>query len=140
RAISTLTTPPPGRQDVETRVAFADDQLIGDAVRRELGRGGQVFYLHDRIGGLPRITATLERLVPDARVGVGHGKLSEAELERTLQRFVAGELDVLVCTSIVENGLDIPRANTILIDQAELFGLAELHQLRGRVGRSSEQA
>jgi transcription-repair coupling factor (superfamily II helicase) len=140
RQISTVSTPPPGRQDVETKVAWRDDALLQEALRRELARDGQVFLLHDRIAGLPALAELVRRLCPGARVGIGHGQQTEAQLEKTLRDFVRGTLDVLVCTSIVENGLDIPRANTILIDRAELFGLAELHQLRGRVGRSSRQA
>ncbi|MEZ5964804.1 MAG: transcription-repair coupling factor [Planctomycetota bacterium] len=140
RAISTLNTPPPGRQDVETKVAFHSNELVQQAIRRELSRGGQVFYLHNRIEALDRLAQQVRELVPDARVAVGHGQLTETEMERTIRGFVHGDFDVLVCTSIVENGLDIPRANTILIDDANLFGLAELHQLRGRVGRSATQA
>jgi len=140
RAISTLNTPPPGRQEVETRVAMRSPELVQQAIRRELARGGQVFYLHNRIEALDRLAREVRDLVPDARVAIGHGQLGEAEMERTMRDFVRGDSDVLVCTSIVENGLDIPRANTILIDDANLFGLAELHQLRGRVGRSAVQA
>ncbi|HLU39984.1 MAG TPA: DEAD/DEAH box helicase, partial [Planctomycetota bacterium] len=140
RAISSLATPPPGRQDVETKVAFRSPEVVRQAIRRELARGGQVFYLHNRIAELDRLAHEVRTLVPDARVAIGHGEMSEAELERAVRGFVRGEYDVLVCTSIVENGLDIPRANTILIDDAALFGLAELHQLRGRVGRSAVQA
>ncbi|MFO1052988.1 MAG: transcription-repair coupling factor [Planctomycetota bacterium] len=140
RRISTVSTPPPGRQDVETRIAWRDDAVLRDAIGHELARGGQVFLLHDRISGLRSLKEAVERLVPQARVAIGHGELGERELERTLRDFVGGRIDVLVCTSIVENGLDIPRANTILIDHAEMFGLAELHQLRGRVGRSDVAA
>ncbi|MCC6781949.1 MAG: transcription-repair coupling factor [Planctomycetes bacterium] len=140
RRISTLSTPPPGRQDVETKVAWRDDAILQGAIAHELARGGQVFVLHDRITGLAALKAAVERLVPTARVAIGHGQLTERELERTLRAFVAGQVDVLVCTSIVENGLDIPSANTILVDRADHFGLAELHQLRGRVGRSDVRA
>lgn len=140
RSISTLATPPPGRQDVETRVLFRDDQLLLEALTRELGRGGQLFYLHNRIADLPVIAAKLKRLVPGAKIAIGHGQMTENEVEQTVRAFVRGEFDVLVSTTIVENGLDLPRANTILIDHADRFGLAELHQLRGRVGRSDEKA
>ena len=140
RAISTLATPPPGRQDVETRVVFRDDQLLQEAVARELARGGQVFYLHNRIADLEPIATRLRRLVPNARVAIGHGQMTEAEVEKTVRAFVRGDFDVLVSTTIVENGLDLPRANTILIDRADQFGLGELHQLRGRVGRSEQKA
>ncbi|MBK8978859.1 MAG: DEAD/DEAH box helicase [Planctomycetes bacterium] len=140
RQISTLATPPIGRQEVETKVVFREDALLQDAIRHELARGGQVFLLHDRISGLPSLVERVQSLVPHARVAMGHGQLSETQLDKEIRRFVKGDADVLVCTSIVENGLDLPRANTILIDRAEMFGLAELHQLRGRVGRSSEKA
>ncbi len=140
RQISALTTPPIGRQDVETKVVFRSDELLQDAIRHELARDGQVFVLHDRISGLPALVERIQSLHPEAKIAMGHGKLTETELEKQLRRFVRGEADVLVCTSIVENGLDLPRANTILIDRAEMFGLAELHQLRGRVGRSSVKA
>ncbi|MGE3878084.1 MAG: DEAD/DEAH box helicase [Planctomycetota bacterium] len=140
RRISTLSTPPPGRQDVETRLAWREDGILRDAIAHELARGGQVYVLHDRIAGLDALAKTIRRLVPEASVAVGHGELSERELDKTVRKFLAGEVDVLVSTSIVENGLDIPRANTMLIDRAEMFGLAELHQLRGRVGRSDKKA
>ena len=140
RAISTLTTPPPGRQDVETRVVFRDDHLLQEALQRELGRGGQVFYLHNKIADLQIIATRLRQLVPQARVAIGHGQMDEEEVERTVRAFVRGEFDILVSTTIVENGLDLPRANTILIDRADQFGLGELHQLRGRVGRSDKKA
>ena len=140
RRISTLSTPPPGRQDVATKVAWRDETIFRDAITHELARGGQVFVLHERIAGLQELAATVKRLAPTARVAIGHGQLGERELESTLRAFVRGDRDVLVCTSIIENGLDIPRANTILVDRAEMFGLAELHQLRGRVGRSDVRA
>jgi len=140
RGISTLDSPPPGRQEVETRVLFRDDAVLRDALLRELGRQGQVFVLHNRIPELPVLAQRLRQLAPGAKIAIGHGQMSEAEIEKTVRAFVRGEYDVLVSTTIVENGLDLPRANTILIDRAEHFGLAELHQLRGRVGRSSEKA
>ncbi|MCC6672833.1 MAG: DEAD/DEAH box helicase [Planctomycetes bacterium] len=140
RPISTLTTPPPGRQDVDTRVLFRDASLVQEAVSRELARSGQVFYLHNEIRSLPRVARELQSLVPQARIAIGHGQMAENTMERTVRRFVGGEFDVLVSTTIVENGLDIPRANTILIDTADHFGLSELHQLRGRVGRSDAKA
>ena len=140
RAISTLATPPPGRQEVDTRMVFRDDQVLQTALQRELQRGGQLFYLHNRIAELEPIARRLRGLAPQARVAIGHGQMREQEVERTVRAFVRGEFDVLVSTTIVENGLDLPRANTILIDRADQFGLAELHQLRGRVGRSAEKA
>ncbi|MEO6594665.1 MAG: DEAD/DEAH box helicase, partial [Planctomycetota bacterium] len=140
RGISTLDNPPPGRQEVETRVLFRDDRILQDALQRELARKGQVFVLHNRIDELQPLANRLRSLAPGARIAIGHGQMSEAEIEKTVRAFVRGEFDVLVSTTIVENGLDIARANTILIDHAENFGLAELHQLRGRVGRSAEKA
>jgi len=140
RGISTLDNPPPGRQEVETRVLFRDDRVLQDALSRELARKGQVFVLHNRIDELEVLAQRLRQLAPGARIAIGHGQMSEAEIEKTVRAFVRGDFDVLVSTTIVENGLDISRANTILIDHADHFGLAELHQLRGRVGRSSEKA
>ncbi len=140
RGISTLDNPPPGRQEVETRVLFRDDRVLQDSLQRELARKGQVFVLHNVIKELLPLAQRLRQLCPDARIAIGHGQMTEAEIEKTVRAFVRGEYDVLVSTTIVENGLDIARANTILIDRAEHFGLAELHQLRGRVGRSSEKA
>jgi transcription-repair coupling factor (superfamily II helicase) len=140
RGISTLDSPPPGRQDVETRVLFRDDKILQDALHRELSRGGQVFVLHNRIDELEVLASRLRGLAPGAKIAIGHGQMTEVEVEKTVRAFVRGEFDVLVSTTIVENGIDIARANTILIDRADHFGLAELHQLRGRVGRSSEKA
>jgi transcription-repair coupling factor (superfamily II helicase) len=140
RGISTLDNPPPGRQEVETRVLFRDDRVLQDAIARELARQGQVFVLHNRISELEPLALRIRQLCPGARVAIGHGQMTEAEIEKTVRAFVRGDFDVLVSTTIVENGLDIGRANTILIDKADHFGLAELHQLRGRVGRSSEKA
>ncbi len=140
RPISSLHTPPAGREAIETRLLWREPEILGLAVGRELARGGQVFVLHNEIAALPAIAREIQRLVPAARIAIGHGQQSEREMEQTVRRFVHGEIDVLVSTTIVENGLDIPRANTILIDRADRFGLAELHQLRGRVGRSNRQA
>ncbi|MCR9248344.1 MAG: transcription-repair coupling factor [bacterium] len=140
RGISTLDNPPPGRQEVETRVAFRDDRILQEALTRELSRSGQVFVLHNRIDELEPLAQRLRKLTPGARIAIGHGQMTETEVEKTVRAFVRGEFDILVSTTIIENGLDIARANTILIDRAEHFGLAELHQLRGRVGRSSEKA
>ncbi|MBX3465177.1 MAG: DEAD/DEAH box helicase [Planctomycetes bacterium] len=140
RGISTLDHPPPGRQEVETRVLFRDDRVLQDALQRELARQGQVFVLHNRIAELEVLAQRLRQLAPGARIAIGHGQMTEAEIERTVRAFVRGDFDVLVSTTIVENGLDISRANTILIDHADHFGLAELHQLRGRVGRSDVKA
>jgi transcription-repair coupling factor (superfamily II helicase) len=140
RSISTLNEAPPGRQEVDTKVLYKDDAVLQQAVQRELARGGQVFVLHNRIPELPLLAQRLRSLVPGARTAIGHGQMKEQEMEHTVRAFVRGDFDVLVSTTIVENGLDLPRANTILIDRADMFGLAELHQLRGRVGRSEQKA
>lgn len=140
RDVSTLTQAPIGRQDVDTRIAFADPAIIQTAIRRELQREGQVYYLHNRVETIEGVAADIRKLTPEARVVVGHGQMTESQMEKALRIFIRGEADVLVCTTIVENGLDIPRANTMLIERADRFGLAELHQLRGRIGRSSKRA
>ncbi|MBL7193091.1 MAG: transcription-repair coupling factor [Pirellulales bacterium] len=140
RDISSLATPPTNRQPVETRVARWDDGLIRHAIERELARGGQVFVVHNRIKDIHRVREKLARIVPDARVVIAHGRLNEHELEDVMLTFVRGEADILLATTIIESGLDIPRANTIFIDEADHYGLADLHQLRGRVGRSHHRA
>ncbi len=140
RDMSLITTAPVDRRAIRTITSRFDETLVREAVERELGRGGQVFYVYNRVEGIYERAARLQALLPNARIAVGHGQLSEAVLERTMLDFVAGEYDILVATAIIESGLDIPRANTIIIDRADLFGLAQLYQLRGRVGRSSERA
>jgi transcription-repair coupling factor (superfamily II helicase) len=140
RDISSLATPPANRIAVETRVSRWDDTLIRHAIDRELARGGQVFFVHNRIHDIHEVAHRLGRIVPDARVGIGHGRLSETELEEVMLDFVAGRTDILLATTIIESGLDIPAANTIFIDEADTYGLADLHQLRGRVGRSHHRA
>ncbi len=140
RDLSVIETPPADRLAVRTVVARFDDDLVREAIRRELSRGGQVFFVHNRVQSIDAVAGHVRSLVPEARVGVGHGQMRETELERVMTAFVSGELDVLVCTSIIESGLDIPRANTILIDRADQFGLSDLYQLRGRVGRSNLRA
>jgi transcription-repair coupling factor (superfamily II helicase) len=138
--MSVITTPPTDRRAVRTTTARYDENLIADAIGRELERGGQVFYVYNRVEGIYERAARLQALVPRARVCVAHGQLSEALLEKTMVDFVRGDYDILVATAIIESGLDIPRANTLIVDRADLFGLAQLYQLRGRVGRSSERA
>lgn len=140
REMSIISTPPVNRRAIRTIVSRFEDSVLVEAIERELKRGGQVYYVYNRIEGLYERAHRLQQLLPHAKVAVGHGQLSEAELERTMLDFVEGEYDVLVATAIVESGLDIPRANTMIIDRADLFGLAQLYQLRGRVGRSSERA
>jgi transcription-repair coupling factor (superfamily II helicase) len=134
-----MTTPPTDRRSVRTIVAQRDPSVLRAAIERELGRGGQVFFVFNRIAGLAERANLVQELVPEARVGVAHGRMNEQLLEDTMVAFVEGRLDVLVTTAIIENGLDISRANTIIIDGADLLGLAQLYQLRGRVGRSKER-
>jgi transcription-repair coupling factor (superfamily II helicase) len=140
RELSLISTPPLDRRAIRTFVTRWDDHVMREAVSRELGRGGQVFFVHNRIDGLYERAAHLQQLVPNARIGVAHGRISEGTLERVMTDFVDGRYDILACTAIVENGLDIPRANTIVIDRADMMGLSQLYQLRGRVGRSRERA
>jgi transcription-repair coupling factor (superfamily II helicase) len=140
RDMSLIETPPPNRQPVETIVCGYDERIIRDAVTREIARGGQVYFLHNRVQSIERTAMRIRELCGGARVVVGHGQMEERELEAVMQTFVAGKADVLVSTTIIESGLDIPNANTIIIDRADRFGLADLYQLRGRVGRSNHKA
>jgi transcription-repair coupling factor (superfamily II helicase) len=140
RDLSVIETPPEDRLPIQTRVAEASAGLVRDAILRELDRGGQVFYVHNRVETIEAQAEQLRRLLPDARFVVGHGQMPEGTLEKVMIAFAAGEADVLVCTTIIESGLDIPNANTIIIDRADTLGLAQLYQLRGRVGRSSRRA
>jgi len=140
RDLSQIETPPPGRHPIETVVAEYDERLIRAWIRRELERGGQVYYLHNRVAALPILAKKIKGLVPGARVEIAHGQMGEAELEEAMGSFVRGKADVLMCTTIVESGLDIPNANTIILDRADRFGLADLYQLRGRVGRAQNRA
>jgi transcription-repair coupling factor (superfamily II helicase) len=140
RDMSTIQTPPHDRLPVETVATHYDERVIRDAIQRELHRGGQVFFLHNRVTTIEMMRAKLQSLVPDARIVVGHGQMDSDELEEVMTKFVNGEADVLLSTTIIESGLDIPNANTIIIDRADRFGLSELYQLRGRVGRYKHQA
>jgi len=140
RDISTIETPPEERLPVTTYMGEYDAQLVRRAILRELERGGQVFYVHNRVQTIEMIRRRLEQLVPEATFAVGHGQMRKAGLERAMQNFVSGDVDVLVCTSIIESGLDIPNANTLIIERADRFGLAQLYQLRGRVGRGAQRA
>jgi transcription-repair coupling factor (superfamily II helicase) len=140
RDMSTIQTPPHDRLPVETIVVQYDERVIRDAIQRELNRGGQVFFLHNRVMTIETMRAKLETLVPHARIVVGHGQMNADDLEEVMARFVNGEADVLLSTTIIESGLDIPNANTIIIDRADRFGLSDLYQLRGRVGRYKHQA
>lgn len=140
RDISNLTTPPRDRQAIETRICRFDPELIRKAMIRELNRNGQVFFVHNRVYNIRLIADRLAGIVPEAQFGIAHGQMPEHQLEEEMLRFVTGKTDVLVCTTIVESGLDIPNANTIFIHQADRYGLADLHQLRGRVGRYKHRA
>jgi transcription-repair coupling factor (superfamily II helicase) len=140
RDISVIETPPEGRRPVKTYVGDYDEELVTSAIKRELARDGQAFFLHNRVDTIDETAERVRALVPDARVLVAHGQMAEGELERTMLDFLRGDGDVLVCTSIVESGLDIPTANTLIVERADLFGLAQLYQIRGRVGRSRERA
>jgi transcription-repair coupling factor (superfamily II helicase) len=138
--MSTIETPPLNRLPVETVICGYDERIIRDAIDRELERQGQVYFLHNRVMSIQRVRDRIADLCPEARVEIGHGQMDADELEAVMQRFVAGKIDVLVCTTIIESGLDIPNANTIVIDRADRFGLADLYQLRGRVGRAEHKA
>jgi transcription-repair coupling factor (superfamily II helicase) len=138
--MSTIETPPPNRLPVETVVSAYDERIIRAAIDRELERQGQVFFLHNRIASIERVRERTVHLCPQARVEIGHGQMDADELEAVMARFIGGKTDVLVCTTIIESGLDIPNANTIIIDRADQFGLADLYQLRGRVGRAEHKA
>lgn len=140
RELSIIETAPQDRKPVATAVLRRDDDLLRKVIAREIEREGQVFWVYNRVQGLERVAEYVRKLAPEARVGMAHGQMSETELETTMHKFWHGELDVLVCTSIVESGLDFPRANTLVVDQAQMFGLGQLYQLRGRVGRSDRQA
>jgi transcription-repair coupling factor (superfamily II helicase) len=140
RDMSVIETPPKDRLAIHTVVAPFQPNLIRSAIELELGRGGQVYFLHNKVDSIWKRAAMIQELAPTARIGVGHGQMGEAELEKTMLRFMRHEFDILVCTTIIENGLDIPLANTIIIENAERQGLSELYQLRGRVGRSNRRA
>ena len=140
RDMSTMETPPEERLPVKTYVSEYSDQVVKEAILRELERGGQVFFLHNRVQTIHRVADDIQRLVPQARLAIGHGRMAEADLEETMMAFTQGQVDVLICTTIIESGLDIPNANTLIIDRADRFGLSQLYQLRGRVGRSGQRA
>ncbi len=140
RDMSVIETPPHERLPIRTFIRETDDALVREAILREIDRGGQVFYVHNRVQGIQAIAHRLEKLVPEAKFVVAHGQMPEDQLEHVMLDFSAGEFDVLVCTTIIENGLDISNANTILVNNSSHFGLAQLYQLRGRVGRASHQA
>jgi transcription-repair coupling factor (superfamily II helicase) len=138
--MSTILTPPEERHPVLTFVGPYDDKQIAAAIRRELLREGQVFFVHNRVRSIDRVAATLARLVPEARIATAHGQMNEHQLEQVMVDFWEKNYDVLVATTIVESGLDVPNANTLIVDRADVYGLSQLHQLRGRVGRGRERA
>ncbi|HLW32498.1 MAG TPA: TRCF domain-containing protein, partial [Aequorivita sp.] len=140
RDLSVITTPPPNRYPVETHVIRFSEEAIRDAISYEIQRGGQVFFVHNRIENITEVAGLIQRLVPDAKIGIGHGQMEGKKLEDLMLRFMNNEFDVLVSTTIVESGLDVPNANTIFINNANKFGISDLHQLRGRVGRSNKKA
>jgi transcription-repair coupling factor (superfamily II helicase) len=140
REMSLITTPPPSRRPIKTHLSPYDPEVVRTAIRQELDRGGQIFYVVPRVEGIEEISGRLREMVPTARIAVAHGQMQEGELEATMLTFSNGEADILVCTTIIESGLDIPRVNTILIEDAQKFGLSQLYQLRGRVGRAGIQA
>jgi len=140
RDISLIHDPPPGRLPIRTFVRERDEDLIREAIRREIARGGQVYFVHNRVHSISHVAAQVQRLVPEATVAIGHGQMPEDDLEQVMLAFYAEEFEVLVCTTIIENGLDVPNVNTIIVDDADRLGLAQLYQLRGRVGRSNRQA
>ncbi|WP_445386088.1 transcription-repair coupling factor [Robiginitalea sp. IMCC44478] len=140
RDLSVINTPPPNRYPIESEVIRFNEASIRDAIHYEIQRGGQVFFVHNRIENIKEVAGMLQRLVPDARIGIGHGQMEGRKLEQLMLAFMKGEFDVLVSTTIIESGLDVPNANTILINNANNFGLSDLHQMRGRVGRSNKKA
>ncbi|MFS4484018.1 transcription-repair coupling factor [Hyunsoonleella sp. 2307UL5-6] len=140
RDLSVITTPPPNRYPIESHVIRFNEETIRDAVSYEIQRGGQIFFIHNRIENIKEVAGMLQRLVPDAKIGIGHGQMEGKKLESLMLQFMDGGFDVLVSTTIVESGLDVPNANTIFINNANNFGLSDLHQMRGRVGRSNKKA
>ena len=140
RDLSVITTPPPNRYPIETQVVGFNEEIIRDAVAFEIERGGQVFFINNRIENIKEIAGMIQRLVPNAKVGIGHGQMDGKKLEEVMLSFMEGDFDVLVATTIIESGLDVPNANTIFINNANNFGLSDLHQMRGRVGRSNKKA
>ncbi len=140
RDLSMITTPPADRRPILTHVGEFNEAAVVEAMRRELLREGQVFFVHNRVSDIDQVARRLGQLVPDARIAVAHGQMDEGTLERVMVDFWQGRFDVLVCTTIVESGIDLPSVNTLIVDRAERLGLGQLHQLRGRVGRSGQRA
>jgi transcription-repair coupling factor (superfamily II helicase) len=140
RQMSLINDPPPGRLPIRTFLRTYSNEVVREAILREMARGGQVFYVYNRVEGIHHVEERLRKLVPTARIAVGHGQMHEQELEPVMMAFIHGEVDILVSTTIVESGLDIPNVNTLIVENADRFGLSQLYQLRGRVGRSDRQA
>ncbi len=140
RQLSVIETPPEERKPVQTSLLDRDPEVLKDILERELARQGQIFWVYNRVKGIARVKDFVQSLCPQARISIAHGQMSERRLEETMHAFWQGDLDILICTAIIESGLDFPKANTLVVDQAQMFGLGQLYQLRGRVGRSSEQA
>mgnify|MGYP002623497138 FL=1 len=140
RDLSVINTPPPNRYPIQTELHIFNEELIRDAITYEIERRGQIFFIHNRVQSLPEMAGLIKRLCPEARIAMGHGQMDGAKLEQVMLDFIEGQYDVLVCTTIVESGLDIPNANTIIINEAQNFGLSDLHQMRGRVGRTNQKA
>jgi transcription-repair coupling factor (superfamily II helicase) len=140
RDLSIIRTPPPNRQPIHTEIRVMQEEVIKDAIYKEIHRGGQAFFVHNRVKSLPDVAALIKRLCPDVDVAMAHGQMEAEQLENALVDFIDRKFDVLVCTNIIETGLDIPNANTMIINNAHEFGLSDLHQLRGRIGRSNKKA
>jgi transcription-repair coupling factor (superfamily II helicase) len=140
RDFSVINTPPQDRLSIRTVVTRFDETIIREALVQELRRGGQIFFVHDRVRSIPAMALFLKKLVPEARLGIAHGQMSAKELEEAMIKFIKKEVDLLLCTTIIESGLDFPAANTIIINRADKLGLAQMYQLRGRVGRGKLRA
>lgn len=140
RDLSVINTPPPNRYPIDTQIVAFNEEIIRDALSYELSRGGQAFFIHNRVQNIAEVAGVLQRLLPDARIGIGHGQMEGKKLEEVMMNFVEGQYDVLVATTIIESGLDVSNANTMIINSAQNFGLSDLHQMRGRVGRSNKKA
>ena len=134
RDLSTINTPPPNRHPIDTQVIRFTEDIIRDAISYEIQRGGQIYFVHNRIENIKEVAGMIQRLVPDVKVAIGHGQMDGKKLENLMLAFMNNEFDVLVATTIIESGLDVPNANTIFINNANNFGLSDLHQMRGRVG------
>ena len=140
RDLSIINTPPPNRQSIQTNIIVFNEEKIRDAIKYEINRNGQVFFVHNRVENINEIAGFIQRICPDAKIKIGHGQMPGNKIESLMIDFIEGQFDILVSTTIIENGVDIPNANTIIINNAQNFGLSDLHQMRGRVGRSDKQA